>query len=70
MTQAHWFTQHEFGGFPVERAALGSCDLSALHVGGEWQWLVRQADRDIDEEMARSAVEAKQEAESVALKVG
>src|SRR6266478_7948401 len=23
-----------------ERAALSSCDLSVLHVGGEWQWLV------------------------------
>jgi hypothetical protein len=37
-----WFTYHEQGGFPVERAALGSCDLSVLHVGDEWQWLVRQ----------------------------
>src|SRR5438477_13177913 len=42
--QAKWFRQQEHGGFPVERAALGSCDLSVLHVGGEWQWLVRQAD--------------------------
>jgi len=33
---AHWFTQHERGGFPVERAAFGSCDLSILHIGGEW----------------------------------
>jgi hypothetical protein len=28
LTLAYWFTQHEKGGFPVERAALGSCDLS------------------------------------------
>jgi hypothetical protein len=48
MALAHWFTQHEEGGLPVERAALGSCDLSLLHVGGEWQWwLVRQAGRDV-----------------------
>jgi hypothetical protein len=40
--KAYWFTVHEQGGFPVERAALGSCELSALHIGGEWQWLVRQ----------------------------
>jgi hypothetical protein len=37
---AYWFTQHEHGGFPVERAGLGSCDLSMMHIGGEWQWLV------------------------------
>ena len=29
---AQWFTQHEDGGFPIARAALGSCDLSVLHV--------------------------------------
>jgi hypothetical protein len=27
MTAAHWFTQHEHGGVPVEKAALGTCDL-------------------------------------------
>jgi hypothetical protein len=30
------------GSFPIERAALGACDLSVLHVGGEWPWLVRR----------------------------
>jgi hypothetical protein len=30
--------QAEQGGFPIERAVLGSCDLSILHIGGEWQW--------------------------------
>ena len=49
MITAHWFTHREHGGFPIEKAALGSCDLSALHVGGEWQWLVRQAGRDVAE---------------------
>jgi hypothetical protein len=32
--KAYWFTVHEQGGFPVERAALGSCDLSVLHIAG------------------------------------
>jgi hypothetical protein len=36
MMTAHWFTQDEHGGFPIEPTALGSCDLSILHVGGEW----------------------------------
>jgi hypothetical protein len=26
----YWFTHLEHGGFPIERAALGSCDLSIL----------------------------------------
>jgi hypothetical protein len=37
-----WFVHNEQGGFPVLRAALDDCDLSVLHIGGEWQWLVRQ----------------------------
>jgi hypothetical protein len=69
-TVAHWFTQHEQGGFPVERAALGSCDLSILHIGGEWQWLVRRDGRDVAEGAARAAADAKREAEAVALKLG
>jgi hypothetical protein len=69
MTLALWFTQYEDGGFPVEKAALGSCDLSILHVGGEWQWLVRQAGRDVAEGAAQGLVEAKQDAETVALKL-
>src|SRR5215468_385054 len=66
MTTAHWFTQHERGGFPIEKAALGSCDLSILHVGGEWQWLVRQAGRDVAEGAARTADDARRAAEAVA----
>ena len=50
-------------------AAIGSCDLSVLHVGGEWQWLVRQAGRDVAEGAARAAVDAKKEAEKVARKL-
>jgi hypothetical protein len=69
-TAAHWFTRREQGGFPVECAALGSCDLSVLHVGGEWQWLVRQDGRDMAEGKARAAADAKREAEAVALRLG
>jgi hypothetical protein len=36
MTLAYRFTQHEHGSFPIARAALGSCDLSILNIGGEW----------------------------------
>jgi hypothetical protein len=68
--QAYWFRQHEQGGFPVERAALGSCELSVLYVGGEWQWLVRRAGRDVAEGTARAAVDAQWQAEAVALKLG
>jgi hypothetical protein len=70
MTQAHWFTQHEFGDFPVERAALRSCDLSVLYVGGEWQWLVQQAGRDVAEGAARGCIDAMRAAETVALDLG
>jgi hypothetical protein len=69
MTLAHWFIQREHGGFPVEKAAIGSCDLSVLHVGGEWQWLVRQAGRDVAEGAAAAAADAQREAEAVALKL-
>jgi len=53
-----------------ERAALSSCDLSVLHVGGEWQWLVRQAGCDVAEGAARDQVDAQRQADSVALKLG
>jgi hypothetical protein len=69
MTTAQWFTQHELGGFPVERAALGSCDLSVLRIGTEWQWLVRQAGRDMAEGAACTAVDARRAAEAVALEL-
>jgi hypothetical protein len=67
--KAYWLTVREEGGFPVERAALGHCELSALHIGGEWQWLVRQEGRDVAEGSAPSADDAKQEAETVALRL-
>jgi hypothetical protein len=70
MTTACWFTHLEHGSFPIERAALGTCDLSVLHVGGEWQWLVRQAGRDVAKGAARTFVDAQQQAEAVALELG
>ena len=30
---AHWIIQKEHGGFPIERAVVGSFDLSVLYVG-------------------------------------
>jgi hypothetical protein len=67
MTTAQWHTQHEYGGFPIERAALGSCDLSVLRIGTEWEWLVRQAGRDVAEGAARTADDARREAIAAAV---
>ena len=66
MTTAYSFTQRESGGFPIERAAVGSCDLCVLHIGGDWEWLVRQAGRDVAEGKARAESDAKHQAEAVA----
>jgi hypothetical protein len=70
MTIAYWFTQREAGGFAIDRAALGACDLSVVHIGGEWHWLVQQAVRDVAEGAARSALDARHQAEAVALELG
>jgi hypothetical protein len=67
--KAYWFTVHEQGGFPVESAALGSCDLSIMHIAGEWQWLVQQDGRDVAEGASSSGDDARQEAEAVAVKL-
>ena len=67
--KAYWFTAHEQGGFDVERAALGSCELSVLHIAGEWQWLVRQDGRNVKEGAALFTDDAKLEAEAVALRL-
>jgi hypothetical protein len=64
---ACWFIHCEQGGFPVLRDAVGACDLSALYVGGERQWLVRREGRDIAEGAARSAADARRQAEAGAL---
>ena len=62
MTQAYWFEHKEQSGLRVLRAALGDCDLSLLHVGGEWQWLVRQHGRDIAEGAAPGFTDAQRQA--------
>jgi hypothetical protein len=66
-SQAYWFSSREKNGFPVERAALGLCDLSIMHIGGEWQWLVQQFGQDVAEGGAITADEAKRQAEEAAL---
>ena len=40
---AQWFNQHEPGGLPIEKAAIGVRDLSVLFTGSEWQWLVKSS---------------------------
>jgi hypothetical protein len=65
--KAYWFKVEEKGGFPVERAALGSCELSVMHIAGEWQWLIRQDGRDVKKGSAPLLTVAKLEAETVAL---
>ena len=67
MTLARWFMQYEHGSFPIERAVLGACDLSVLHVGGEWKWLVRRHGRDAAEGFAHTARDARKQAEAAAL---
>jgi hypothetical protein len=62
----HWLTHFEYDGFPVEKTAVGPCDLSVLRVGTEWRWLVRQGVRDKAEGTSCSAFEARREAEAVA----
>ena len=64
---AHWFTQHGHGSFPFECAALGAYDVSVLHIGGEWQWLVRRDGVDVAEGAARTFRAAREQAEAVAL---
>ena len=67
MTQAYWFKHKERGVRPVERAVLGDCDLSVLHVGRKWQWFVRQAGRDVARGAARALADAQRQAEAEAL---
>jgi hypothetical protein len=64
------FTEYEPGSFPIERAALGDCDLSVLRIGVKWHWLVRRAGRDVAEGAARADLQARERAEAVAFSVG
>jgi hypothetical protein len=63
---AHWFTDYDRSGFPIEKATIGDCDLSVAHVGGEWQWLVKCHGREVAEGGARGYLAARQDAENVA----
>jgi hypothetical protein len=65
---AHWFTDYDGGGFPIEKAALGGSDLSVAYVGGEWQWLVMCQGREVAAGGARGYQAARREAEAVALR--
>ena len=62
-----WVVTEQLGAIPVERAALGSCDLSVIHIGGEWRWLVRLDGHDVAEGTALTAQDAREQAESIAL---
>jgi len=66
---ADWFTRHEHGGFAIWRAALGVYDLSVLYAGGEWRWLVQRDGRDLAEGKAQGDHEARQNAETAAMKL-
>ena len=63
---AHWSTQYDRSGFPVEQAKLCGSDLSVAFIGGEWQWLVRRDGRDFAEGAARCAAVAKDQAANAA----
>jgi hypothetical protein len=62
----HWFTTDEAGGVPVERAALGDCDLSIMRIGDTWRWFVSLSGRDVAKGSAGSAADARRQAETVA----
>jgi hypothetical protein len=65
---AQWFTTDDHGLVPIERAVLGESELSVRYIGGgEWQWLVDRDGRAIAEGAASSAVDAREQAEAVAI---
>jgi hypothetical protein len=66
MTAAHWFTDYDWSGFPIEKATIGGCDLSVAYIGGEWQWLVKCHGREVAEGAARGYQAARQDAEAAA----
>jgi hypothetical protein len=69
LLMAYRLTQHEAGSFPLEITTIGGCELSVLRIGDEYHWLASRDGRDV-EGVARSAVDAKRDAENVALKIG
>lgn len=67
---AQWITEQEPGGFPIERAVLGSCGLALMHIAGAWCWLVQRDGHDMAEGVAGTAEDARLQAEAAARKLG
>jgi hypothetical protein len=70
MIRVYWCEPAEQGGFPLQRAAVGDCDLSVLRVGDEYHWLVRPDGRDVAEGRAGTVDEARRQAEAAAQALG
>jgi hypothetical protein len=68
MTAAHWETQYELFGFPVDLAWHGGCDLAVLFDGEGWQWRVWRDNHEVGRGLARSGKAAKEQAEGVAFR--
>lgn len=66
---AQWITEQN-GGFPIERAMLGSCALALMHIAGAWCWLVQREGHDMAEGVAGAAEDARLQAEAEARKLG
>ena len=65
---AQWFTTHDRGLAPIERAVLGESELSVRYIGsGEWQWLVDRDGHTIAKGGANSDAAAREQAEAVAI---
>ena len=65
LTRAHWISD-VFSGIPVQRAALGDADLSVIHIGRRWSWLVRRDGHEVAEGTADSLATAQEAAEAAA----
>ena len=66
---ADWATQHGQGESPIERARMGSFDLSVLSARDGWQWLIRRNGRELAGGAAGTKGGARQEAEAVAVRL-
>lgn len=62
----YWFTTRDAGSFPIERAAVGDCDLSIMRIGDTWRWFVSLSGRDVAKGSSGSAADARRQAETVA----
>ena len=69
MIQACWFEHKEQGGFPLQRATVGDCDLSVLPLGlRRWSWLMRRAGVALAEGEAYSLVASQEAATEAAVR--